>query len=56
MGCIAVEADKVKGYSTEQVKDMTKDVMKHPMPGTGLSEMETAYAKAKQEKQLEPNE
>ena len=46
---VAVEADKLKGYSNEKVREMTKDAIRHPMPGTGLKENQQAYMKAKSE-------
>jgi len=47
LALIAIEADKRKGLSKEQVADATLDSIRHPMPGAGLSENQTAYAIAK---------
>lgn len=46
---VAVEADKAKGYSTDRVREMTKDSIRHPMPGTGLPENRAAYLASKVE-------
>ena len=41
---VAIEADKRKGFSKEEVQKMTQDAIRHPMPGTGLKDNQTAYA------------
>lgn len=46
-GRVAVEADKRKNMSIEDVKKATTDNIRHPMPGTGLPENERAYKEAK---------
>lgn len=40
---IAVEANKRRGLSKEQVEEATRDAIRHPMPGAGLSENRRAY-------------
>ena len=44
---IAIKADKQKGLSKEEISKLTSDSIKHPMPGTGLKENQSAYAAAK---------
>ena len=44
---VAIEADKRKGYSREEVAKLTRDAIKHPMPGDGLKENQTLYAVTK---------
>lgn len=44
---IAVAADKRKGLSVEDVKKMTTDSLRHPMPGAGLKDTREAYDNAK---------
>lgn len=44
---VAVEANKRKGLSKEQVVAATSDAIRHPMPGTGLAENRAAYQMAK---------
>lgn len=44
---IAIEADKRKGLSKEDIQRETQDSVKHIMPGTGLKENQLAYAAAK---------
>ncbi len=44
---IAIEADKRRGLSKEDVKQATQDAIRHPMPGVGLKENQQAYAQAK---------
>lgn len=44
---VAVEANKRKGLSKEQVEEATRDAIRHPMPGTGLKENRQAYDSAK---------
>lgn len=41
---IAIEADKRKGLSKEQVAEATKSAIKHVMPGVGMKENEIAYS------------
>lgn len=50
---VAVEADKRRNMSLEDVKKATSDSIKHPMPGTGLADMEKAYKEAKNKKKEE---
>lgn len=47
---VAVEANNRKGLSKEQVMEATRDSIRHPMPGTGLSENRAAYEIAKGQK------
>ena len=44
---IAVEADKRKNMSMEDIRKATSDAVRHPMPGTGLPDNERAYKEAK---------
>lgn len=44
---IAIEADKRKGLSKKDVQELTRDAIRHPMPGTGLKENQIAYSVAK---------
>lgn len=44
---IAVEADRRKHMSIEDVRKATSDSIRHPMPGTGLSDAEKAYNESK---------
>lgn len=41
---IAIEADKRKGLSKEDVAKATADAIRHPMPGAGMKDNQTAYA------------
>ena len=43
---IAIEADKRKGLSKKDVQELTRDAVRHPMPGTGLKENQIAYSVA----------
>lgn len=43
---VAIDADKRKGMSKEQVRDATRTSIQHPMPGTGLKENQLAYQNA----------
>lgn len=49
---IAIEADKRKGLSKEKVAELTKDVLRHPMPGTGLKENQAVYNAVQANKKL----
>lgn len=40
---VAVEANKRRGLSKEDVAEVTRDAIRHPMPGVGLSENRMAY-------------
>ena len=40
---IAIEADKRRGMSKEQVANVTRDVLRHPMPGVNLKENQAIY-------------
>ena len=40
---IAIEADKRKGMTKEQIMEATKSSTKHPMPGVGLKETQAMY-------------
>ena len=40
---VAVEANKRRGLSKEQVQEATRDAIRHPMPGAGLSENRRAF-------------
>ena len=44
---IAVEADKRRNLSIEQVRKATTDSIRHPMPGTGLSDNQRAFEESK---------
>lgn len=44
---VAVEADKRKNMSIEEVRKATTDSIRHPMPGSGLPDAERAYKEAK---------
>lgn len=44
---IAVEADKRKNMSIEDIRKATTDAVRHPMPGAGLPDNERAYKEAK---------
>jgi 5-methylcytosine-specific restriction protein A len=44
---IAVEADKRRNMSLEDVRKATTESIRHPMPGAGLKEAQAAYATAK---------
>lgn len=44
---VAVVADGKAGLTKEDIKKKTQDSVRHPMPGTGLSENQAAYAKFK---------
>ena len=44
---VAVEADKRKNMSLEDVRKATTDSIRHPMPGTGLKDAQIAYNAAK---------
>lgn len=44
---VAVEADKRKHMSLEEVRAATTDSIRHPMPGTGLPDARRAYQEAK---------
>ena len=46
---VAVEAAKCKNMSLDAVRKATSNSIKHPMPGTSLSENTKAYNEAKQE-------
>lgn len=41
---IAVEADRRRGLSKKEVQEKTQDAIRHPMPGAGLKDNQTAYA------------
>ena len=41
---IAIQADKLKGLSKQQVQELTKDAIKHPMPGAGMKENQILYS------------
>ena len=40
---IAIEADKRRGMSKEQIANVTRDVLRHPMPGVNLKENQAIY-------------
>lgn len=46
---IAIEADKRRGLSKEDVSKATKSAIQHVMPGSGMSENKAAYAKYQSE-------
>lgn len=41
---IAIQADKRRGLSKEQIASVTKDALRHPMPGKDLKENQIAYS------------
>lgn len=43
---VAIEADKRRGLSKDEIKEATRDAVKHPMPGVGMKENQVAYANA----------
>lgn len=47
---VAIEADKRRGMSKEDVKQATVDAIRHPMPGAGLKENQQAYAVSQKSK------
>lgn len=49
---IAIEADKRRGMSKEQVAAVTKDVLRHPMPGVNLKENQAIYTAVESSKKL----
>lgn len=53
---IAVEANKRRGLTKEQVAEATRDAIRHPMPGAGLAENRTAYNSAKLSGRLHDDE
>ncbi len=44
---IAIQADKRKGLSKQDIQNATSDTIRHPMPGVGLKENQYAYSVAK---------
>lgn len=46
LALLAIDADKRKGLSKDDVREATKSVMKHPMPGTGMEENKKMYEEA----------
>lgn len=49
---IAIEADKRRGMSKEQVANVTRDVLRHPMPGVNLKENQAIYTAVESSKKL----
>lgn len=49
---IAIEADKRRGMSKEQVANVTRDVLRHPMPGVNLKENQAIYTAVEASKML----
>lgn len=49
---IAVEADRRKNMSMDDVRKATSDSVRHPMPGAGLKDNESAYNSAKGNRML----
>lgn len=49
---IAIEADKRRGMSKEQIASVTKDSVRHPMPGTNLKENQAIYTAVESSKKL----
>ena len=49
---VAIEADKRKGFTKEDVQKLTQDAIRHPMPGAGLKDNQTAYAVTKHNEKL----
>lgn len=43
---MAIKADKRKGLSKEDVRDATRDTLRHPMPGAGSKENQQMYSAA----------
>lgn len=50
---IAIEADKRRGMSKEQVAAVTKDVLRHPMPGTNLKENQAIYTAVESSRKIQ---
>lgn len=44
---VAVEADRRRNMSLEEVRSATTDAIRHPMPGAGLPDNQRAYREAK---------
>lgn len=53
---LAIEADKRRGLSKDDVQKYTQDSIRHPMPGAGLKENKMAYASVHRNKQNEESE
>lgn len=49
---IAIEADKRRGMSKEQIANVTRDVLRHPMPGVNLKENQAIYTAVESSKKL----
>lgn len=49
---IAIEADKRRGMSKEQIANVTRDVLRHPMPGINLKENQAIYTAVESSKKL----
>lgn len=49
---VAIQADKRRGMSKEQVQEATKGAIRHPMPGEGMSVNREAYENAEFGKQF----
>ena len=52
LAMIAIEADKRKGMTKEDIQEATRSAIAHPMPGVGLKENQQSYAVAEQSKRL----
>ena len=50
---IAIEADKRRGMSKEQIANVTRDVLRHPMPGTNLKENQAIYTAVESSKKIQ---
>lgn len=53
LALVAVEADKRKHMTLDEVKKATTDSVKHPMPGVGVSDIKNAYAAAKKNGEID---
>lgn len=53
---IAIQADKRRGLSKEQIASVTKDALRHPMPGKDLKENQIAYSYSQAQKANSENE
>lgn len=53
---IAVDADKRRNMSLEDVRKATSDSIRHPMPGTGLPDNERAYRESQLREKINESE
>ena len=52
LAMVAIEADKRKGMSKDDIQEATRSAITHPMPGVGLKENQQSYEVAEQSKRL----